>query len=267
MGSMSKQEKDHEGLGSEVTEKLRSQATALVEQVNAGDYGAAMALINDLSEVRDQSLYREVGRLTRSLHEAIRNFQIDPRSAEQSEALSKMTDASDRMEYVVQMTGKAANRTMDLVEEAMPRASAMRDEAAELRDEWQRLRRREMKPAEFRALYARIDTFFVNLNTDASATYDNLSEILLAQDFQDLTGQVIQKVTTLVKEVEEHLLSLIVMAGNVDRLTGTVHETVEENRETESAEQGVGPQIKADEREDVMSGQDDVDDLLSSLGF
>jgi chemotaxis protein CheZ len=267
MGSMSKQETDHQSLGPEVTEKLRIQAAQLVEQVNAGDYVAAMTVINDLSEVRDQSLYREVGRLTRSLHEAIRNFQIDPRNDEQSDALSKMTDASDRLEYVVQMTSKAANRTMDLVEEAMPRACSMRDEAAELRDEWQRLRRREMKPAEFRTLYARIDTFFVNLNQDASATYDNLSEILLAQDFQDLTGQVIQKVTTLVKEVEEHLLKLVLMAGHVDQITGTVHEKAEEDRKTESAEQGVGPQIKAGEREDVVSGQDDVDDLLSSLGF
>lgn len=262
---MSENDKNQQGLDPEVTEKLRNQAAELVEQVNAGEYGRAMTLINELSEVRDQSLYREVGRLTRSLHEAIRNFQIDPRNAEQSEALSKMTDASDRLEYVVQMTGKAANRTMDLVEEAMPRASAIRDEAAELRDEWLRLRRREMAPAEFRELYARIDTFFVSLNTDAGAMYDNLSEILLAQDFQDLTGQVIQKVTTLVKEVEEHLLSLVVMASHVDQMTGTVHEL--EEREKESAEQGVGPQIKAAEREDVVSGQDDVDDLLSSLGF
>ncbi|MDI9245891.1 protein phosphatase CheZ [Marinobacter sp. CHS3-4] len=262
---MSKREKDHQSLDPEVTEKLRNQAAELVEQVNAGDYARAMTLINDLSEVRDQSLYREVGRLTRSLHEAIRNFQIDPRNAEQSEALSMMSDASDRLEYVVQMTSKAANRTMDLVEEAMPRASSMRDEAAELRDEWQRLRRREMKPSEFRALYARIDTFFINLNADAGATYDNLSEILLAQDFQDLTGQVIQKVTTLVKEVEEHLLNLVVMASHVDQMTGTVHEL--EEKEKESSEKGVGPQINSEEREDVVSGQDDVDDLLSSLGF
>ena len=174
---MSNSNKDPQGLDPEVTEKLRSQAAELVEQVNAGEYGRAMTLINELSEVRDQSLYREVGRLTRSLHEAIRNFQIDPRNAEQSEALSKMTDASDRLEYVVQMTGKAANRTMDLVEEAMPKASALRDEAAELRDQWQKLRRREMAPAEFRELYARIDTFFVTLNTDAGAMYLSLIHI------------------------------------------------------------------------------------------
>ncbi|WP_336366926.1 protein phosphatase CheZ [Marinobacter sp. C2H3] len=261
---MSDSKKNHQGLDPEVTETLERQAAELAESVQAGDYARSMALINELSEVRDQSLYREVGRLTRSLHEAIRNFQIDPRNAEQQEALSKMSDASDRLEYVVKMTGQAANRTMDLVEDAMPRAHAMRDEAVALKDEWVRLRRREMAPAEFRELYGRIDRFFDSLSGDADAIYNNLSEILLAQDFQDLTGQVIQKVTALVKEVEEHLLGLVVMASHVDQLTGTVHELEEKK---ESAEQGVGPQIKAAEREDVVSGQDDVDDLLSSLGF
>ncbi|WP_166260905.1 protein phosphatase CheZ [Marinobacter salicampi] len=256
---------NNQNLDPEVTEKLKAQATELMAQVNAGDYGKAMSLINDLNEVRDQSLYREVGRLTRSLHEAIRNFQIDPQNPEQQEALSKMSDASDRLEYVVQMTSKAANRTMDLVEDAMPRARLMREQSKLLRDDWQRLRRREMAPAEFRELYGRIDNFFLTSADDAESVYNSLSEILLAQDFQDLTGQVIQKVTTLVKEVEEHLLSLVVMASHVDKITGTVHEI--DAPEAVSAEQGVGPQIHAAERTDVVSGQDDVDDLLSSLGF
>lgn len=261
---MSNNNEDHTGLDPEAIEKLRSQAAELMDQVNAGNYARAMSLISDLGDVRDQSLYREVGRLTRSLHEAIRNFQIDPRNAEQQEALSKMTDASDRLEYVVQMTGKAANRTMDLVEETMPKAMALKDQASAFRDDWLRLRRREMAPEEFRDLYVRLDSFFVSLAEEADTIYGNLSEILLAQDFQDLTGQVIQKVTTLVKEVEDHLLNLVVMASHVDQLTGTVHEL---EVQEESPDKGHGPQMKAAERADVVSGQDDVDDLLSSLGF
>ncbi|GAA3559367.1 MULTISPECIES: protein phosphatase CheZ [Marinobacter] len=267
---MSNNNDDEKGLDPEVIEKLRTQAAELVEQVNAGDYARAMGLINELNEVRDQSLYREVGRLTRSLHEAIRNFQIDPRNAEQQEALSKMTDASDRLEYVVQMTSKAANRTMDLVEDTMPKAMALKEQAASLRDDWQRLRRREMEPAEFRELYGRIDNFFVSLTDEADSIYGSLSEILLAQDFQDLTGQVIQKVTGLVKEVEDHLLSLVVMASHVDQITGTVHDLSEAEPaepDEKAADQGHGPQINAADRSDVVSGQDDVDDLLSSLGF
>lgn len=261
---MSTRKNDNSSLDDSITDQLRAQAHQLVDEINSGNYANAMGLISELNEVRDQSLYREVGRLTRSLHEAIHNFQIDPQNAEQQEALSKMSDASDRLAYVVEMTSKAANRTMDLVEAAMPRASALCEQAKSLRDDWQRLRRREMEPAEFRELYHRIDRFFVATTEDAEAVYGSLSEILLAQDFQDLTGQVIQKVTTLVKEVEENLLSLVVMASHVDQLTGTVHDL---KQESVSPELGQGPQINAAERADVVSGQDDVDDLLSSLGF
>lgn len=261
---MGTRENDNSSLDANITDTLRAQANQLVEEVNAGNYANAMGLISELNDVRDQSLYREIGRLTRSLHEAIHNFQIDPQNAEQQEALSKMSDASDRLAYVVDMTSKAANRTMDLVEEAMPRVSLMCEQAGSLRDDWQRLRRREMAPAEFRELYHRIDRFFISLSDDADAVYGSLSEILLAQDFQDLTGQVIQKVTTLVKEVEENLLSLVVMASHVDQLTGTVHDL---RQDTVSPELGQGPQINATERADVVSGQNDVDDLLSSLGF
>ncbi|WP_148862352.1 protein phosphatase CheZ [Marinobacter fonticola] len=251
-------------LDPEVVEKLQLQASELKAMVDAGDYPAAMRLIDELNDVRDQSLYREVGRLTRSLHEAIRNFQIDAQNPEQREALSMMADASDRLTYVVQMTGNAANRTMDLVEEAMPKANAMKEQAQALRAEWHKLRRREMDASEFRELYQRIDAFFEHTANDAEVIYGHLSEILLAQDFQDLTGQVIQKVTTLVKDVEEHLLNLVVMASHVDQITGTVHEMGDVK---ENIEKGVGPQMRAEEREDVVSDQDDVDDLLSSLGF
>lgn len=238
---MSDSKKNHRGLEPEVTEKLQRQAAELAESVDAGDYAKAMTLINELSEVRDQSLYREVGRLTRSLHEAIRNFQIDPRNAEQQEALSKMTDASDRLEYVVQMTGEAANRTMDLVEETMPVANAFREEAASLRDEWQRLRRREMQPAEFRNCTAVLIAFLSAQPATLTPCTTICRKILLAQDYQDLTGQVIQKVTALVKEVEEQMLSLVVMASHVDQLTGTVHQIEEKE---ESAERASGPRSR-----------------------
>lgn len=253
-----------EHLESDVKDKLREQAYELKKKVDANDFTGAMASINDLNDLRDQSLYQEVGRLTRSLHESIRNFQIDTRNPDQQEALSKMSDASDRLNYVVDMTSKAANRTMDLVDEAMPRASTLKAQAGELHIEWQKLRRRELSADQFRALYGRMDQFLLHMVDESEFLYGNLSEILLAQDFQDLTGQTIQKVTTLVKEVEENLLSLVVMAGHVDQLTGTVHELGDEST---NIAKGEGPQMNAEEREDVVSGQDDVDDLLSSLGF
>lgn len=252
-------------LGFEVD--LRDQAASLKELVDAGNFSEALTVISALNETRDKSLFQEVGRLTRSLHEAIRNFQIDTIGAtpEQNEEFSKMGDASDRLTYVVEMTNKAANKTMDLVEESMPIASEIKMEADELKADWGRLRRREMQPDEFRELYKRMDGFLEKLSGKSDKVYQNLSDILLAQDFQDLTGQVIQKVTSLVKEVEENLVTLVRMAGKVDEITGTEHK-FEQEEETEVSE-GHGPQMNAEVREDVVAGQDDVDDLLSSLGF
>ncbi len=242
---------------------LSEQASQLVQFVQTGDFAGAMKVISDLNETRDRTLYQEVGRLTRSLHEAIRNFNIELGNERQQEEMSKISDASDRLSYVVDLTDKAANKTMDLVEETMPMAIAMKEEAHDLKEAWGRLRRREMDPSEFRELYKKIDEFFNSLADNSDKVYGNLSEILLAQDFQDLTGQVIQKVTGLVREVEENLVNLVAMAGKVDRLTGMQHDIKEEE---EDPMHGQGPQINK-EKPDVVSSQDDVDDLLSSLGF
>lgn len=252
----------------EYEQELREQVGQLKDEVDSGDISAAMRRIADMGEERDQNLYREVGRLTRSLHEALRNFHIQADSEEQREALSRMADASDRLDYVVELTGKSANRTMDLVEETMPLAGHVREEAADIRTQWQRLGRRDMKAPEFRQLYGRVDQFLEKLCEDSGTMHSNLSEILLAQDYQDLTGQVIQRVTALVRDVEENLVNLMIMASDVDRITGTVHELPEAGAaDDDNPNRGEGPQINTDSRDEVVSGQDDVDDLLSSLGF
>lgn len=245
-------------------QQLKEYSKSLNEQLESGDHEAALKTIDALSESRDQCIYREVGQLTRKLHESIRDFQIDPQSEEQKEALSKITDASDRLGYVVEMTGSAANKTMDLVESAMPKAAEFHSQASALRKEWVRFKEEGYNVSEFKELYDRIDQFLLYSEENAENVQGVLQEILMAQDFQDLTGQVIQKVTKLVKDVEEHLLDLVVMASHVDQLAGVVHEF----EEAEAAgDGGHGPQMNKDKREDVVSGQDDVDDLLSSLGF
>lgn len=246
-------------------EQLRQQAEHLMSKVQAGDFAEALKLVAQLNETRDRGLYREVGRLTRSLHEALVNFHIDAGNNPRQQAeLSQISDASDRLAYVVNLTSNAANRTMDLVEESMPIAADLKAEAHELRNEWHKLGRRQLTPDEFRKLYKRMDGFLNDLVRKSDQVHDNLSEILLAQGYQDLTGQLIQKVTTLVREVEENLVRLVKMAGRVDQITGIQHEF---SLTATNVGQGEGPQLRKDERPDVVSSQDDVDDLLSSLGF
>lgn len=247
---------------------LKTHAQGLLESLEKGNFGDAVQLIHELNKTRDRGLYHEVGKLTRELHNSIVNFNLDPRMPHAKE-ISEITDATERLDYVVRMTENAANRTMDLVEQSAPLVNDLAGEAGQLHGEWERFMRRELSAEAFRDLARRIDLFLSRSQRDHSKLSANLNDILLAQDYQDLTGQVIKRVTQLVTEVESNLVKLVLMASDVDRFAGIQHGDVQPDtgRKEKHMTQGEGPQIHADKREDVVSGQDDVDDLLSSLGF
>lgn len=250
------------------TSLLQEKSEDLQQYLAEGALHSAVRVIQDLQEARDQSIYTEIGRLTRTLHESIKNLNMDSiESTDQLDQLSEMVDATDRLEHVVKMTERAANKTMDLVEESMPVADSLKTDAEALHQKWERLGQRNMTPAEFRSLYKEMGEFLDTLSNNSTRLYGNLSDIMVAQDFQDLTGQVIQRVMSLVSEVETSLVRLVKMASSVDTLAGIEHEKkdVQEAPE-EDPNKGFGPQIKA-ESPDVVGSQDDVDDLLSSLGF
>src|SRR5690606_5332841 len=154
--------------------------------------------------------------------------------------------------------------------EAAPIAMNLGQEASVLRDQWARLKRREMGPDEFRGLYGRMDDFLAQMATGTEQLARNPQEIILEQGFQDLTGQVLKRVIGLINEVEQDLVSLVRIAGQVEEITGLkvesdkgARDALKEKRRTEAE----GPQINPAVRTDVVSGQDEVDDLLSSLGF
>ncbi|MDR8013850.1 protein phosphatase CheZ [Ectopseudomonas guguanensis] len=261
-------EHDDSTLG-DLESTLKNNARDLVDSLEQGNFGAAVQLINELNKVRDRGLYHEVGKLTRELHNAIVNFQLDPRMPHAQE-LSQIADATERLNYVVTMTEKAANRTMDLVEQSAPLVNDLSDEAQSLSVEWGRFMRREIGADGFRELAKRVELFLARSERDGAKLSGHLNDILLAQDYQDLTGQVIKRVTQLVTEVESNLLKLVLMASQVDRFAGIQHDHEVLRAEQEKLKEpsrGEGPQIHADKRDDVASSQDDVDDLLSSLGF
>ena len=244
-------------------------APQLQHSLEQGDLAAAAQIIAQISQVRESALYREVGRLTRELHTAIIDFDIDPRNPHAKE-MSQITDASERLQYVVTMTDEAANSALDLVEKSAPLVTYISYEAQSLTADWQRFMRREMKADEFRVLAKRIEAFLSRSLHDSDQLSTNLNEIMMAQGFQDLTGQVIKRVMTLIADIEANLVKLCVMAGQVDRVAGIEHST-EDLRKKDSKEKystaGEGPQMHADIRDDVVTDQVDVDDLLSSLGF
>lgn len=255
------------GDGQEVGSEIRSLAEDMLRQLENGNLGKAVAMVNDLNEVRDRTLYDEIGHLTRALHESIKNLKIDSIGAG-----SEIEHATDKLAYVVEMTDKSANRTMDLVDASLPLAADIQGRASALSTQWQRFLNKELKPEEFRTLTKDINIFLQDSAQQSQTLQGQLSDIMLAQDFQDLTGQVIHKVADLVREVETRLVNLVAMAGHIDSITGITHSDLEVVTETEEAapeEANIvaeGPQINKDS-DDVVSSQDDVDDLLSSLGF
>ena len=108
---------------------------------------------------------------------------------------------------------------------------------------------------EFKLLAADTRTYFAETPPKLKTTNAQLMEIMLAQDFQDLTGQVIKKVVDVVQGMETQLLSLLIEAMPEQRKAG--------------APEGLlnGPVVNSEGRSDVVTSQSQVDDLLESLGF
>lgn len=247
---------------------VKEGAVDLLNHLETGDFSGAIKIIQELSDARHNSFYKEVGTLTRSLHDAIRDFQIDSMDLvvedKDSDSGTKITDASDRLNYVIELTSSAANKTMDMVDSSMPVASELQAQAKELRKDWGRLIQRDLTPQEFRELYKRIDVFLQYADNSATALHSNLNTILLEQGYQDLTGQVIARVNDLIRDVEERLVHLVAVAGRVDSISGIKYEEKESEHDDT---RGHGPAINKQNNPEVLNSQDEVDDLLSSLGF
>lgn len=236
-------------------------AKQLVAFLEDGDNASANAIIEAVSMRESIELFAEVGKLTRQLHDSLNNFQIDERI--KNLANDDIPDAQTRLTYVIEETEKAANTTMDAVEASMPLAEMLSERIAKVTPEWKKLMTRELALGEFKALCADLDELLEDGASQAATLTQLLTEVLMAQGYQDLTGQVIRRVIDLVKEVEDSLVNMLTMFGEPEQPEQVV-KSPSDQLDSVKAE---GPIIDADQRDDVVSDQDDVDDLLSSLGF
>ncbi|HEB59875.1 MAG TPA: protein phosphatase CheZ [Gammaproteobacteria bacterium] len=238
-------------------------ARKLVREIENGNEAGVEAMIDELANLRESSLFIEVGKLTRQLHDAMNSFQLDARLANIAD--KEFPDARERLNYVIAMTDKAANTTLNAIEDSIPLCEELEKSAESMASDWQRFTSRQMSADEFRKLSPRIGSFFARNREQVGRIKNNLTEVLMAQDFQDLTGQVIKKVITLVEDVESNLVSLIKLAG-APGLERRGEEKEAQGGKSIKAEGPVVPGVD-DVVSDVVSGQDEVDDLLSSLGF
>jgi chemotaxis protein CheZ len=201
-------------------------------------------------------LYHRIGNLTRTLHDALVQLGYHD---ELADSHSNLPDARQRLAYIARVTGEAAEKVLNSVDQARALQDAMSGRAQALHKRWQaiaayRSGMRQATPAG-RALVEETCAFLGDIGEQAGRTNSVLTEIMMAQDFHDLTGQVIRKVVKLSQDLEEQLVKLLVDAQPAQR------------RAAPESSALAGPVVDAQERTDVVTDQAGVDDLLASLGF
>jgi chemotaxis protein CheZ len=228
---------------------------ALAGALAAGDSARFHCELDSLVQRRERGLFGELRKLTGDLQSALDRFRVDSRLVDLAE--KEVPDARHRLDHVLKLTDEAAHRTMDLVEQSGPLAERTAREAADLVELWRRFRARKIDIAEFRGMVERLDTFLEAACADMDKVRGNLSEVLLAQGYQDLSGQIIRGVMTLVSELELALVDLVRLSKGEAK-----QESV-----SEGSRRGFGPAIPGVDNGPSVSGQQDVDALLSGLGM
>jgi chemotaxis protein CheZ len=190
-------------------------------------------------------VFHQLGLITRQLHDALNQLGVMPKLRQSAEGLS---DARSRLNYIARKTGEAADKVLTAVELAQQEQAAITGAARQLGTACA-----ADPPGAVAA--AAVLAFVTRIDAAASRTGDILTDIMLAQDFHDLTGQVVAKVVALAIDLEDSLVKLLVQAAPAEPPC--------------KPEPGVpaGPVIDAAGRADVVADQGEVDDLLASLGF
>lgn len=233
------------------------RAKRLVTALENGNEDEADRIVDEIGAVRETMLFQEVGKLTRQLHDAMMAFSLDTKITELAE--KQIPDAKERLNYVITMTEQAANTTLNAVEELIPISEQLGGQSNELSTKLERLLRRELSDTELTQLNHELREYFCQSKISIETIQAKLTEVLMAQEFQDITGQVIRRVIDLVRDVEQSMVELIRVSGQQDPRRSLEQENQENQLQ--------GPVVPGINSKDTMGNQDDVDDLLSSLGF
>lgn len=201
-----------------------------------------------------------IGQLTRMLRDSMRELGLDKEIEKAAEAIP---DARDRLSYVASMTEQAAERALNAIDRAQPIQESLEAQANELDKRWAEWFAEPKELDDAKALVTDTRNYLGDVPARTQATNAELLEIMMAQDFQDLTGQVIKKMMDVIKQIENQLVQVLLdnVPDSDDRKE--LRRAMDAERESSLLN---GPQIKAD-APDVVSSQDQVDDLLDSLGF
>jgi chemotaxis protein CheZ len=247
------------------TESIRAQYGPLITKLTlafaAEDELVVGATLDDIVRLREKNLFADLRKLTSGLQGALERFQFDSRLVDLAE--KKMPDARSRLEHVLKLTEAAANRTLDLVEDSGPIAKRTATAAHELLEMRQRFRAGGVTPPEVNIMLERVDVLLTTTLADNESMRNNLAEMVVAQGYQDLTGQIIRGVMRLVAELEVTLGELVSLSAAYGNTPG-----IAPPRElAEKREHGYGPMVPGVDHGVAANDQKDVDSLFKGLGL
>lgn len=190
-------------------------------------------------------VFQQLGQITRQLHDTLTQLGVMPRL---QEAANGLPDARSRLSYIAQKTGEAANKVLNSVDMAKAEHHSISAQTREMAA--------QIVADPVKAVASGAVMNFVGDVEAATERIDgHLTDIMMAQDFHDLTGQVVAKVVALANDLEASLVKLLMQAA-----------PVEQAHRVEAAILN-GPVVDPEGRTDVVADQGEVDDLLASLGF
>ncbi|MDB5819455.1 MAG: cheZ [Rhizobacter sp.] len=197
------------------------------------------------SPVASPDVFRQLGEMARQLHDTMSRLSVLPRLGELT---GDLPDARSRLTYIARKTGEAAEQVLNLVDVA-------KLEKATIVEQTRSMARAIVDDPVSVVSGGQLIHFVRDIDAATGRLDAHLTSIMLAQDFHDLTGQVVAKVVGLAAEMEAQLLQLLIQtepSGHVAKV---------------DRDQLDGPVVDPESRSDVVASQEQVDDLLASMGF
>jgi chemotaxis protein CheZ len=234
---------------------VHAPASAAEKPADAAS-SSAMAAEHASSDVpavnqSDKPMFERLGGIVRMLHDSLRELGYD-RSL--SNVATQITDAQGRLEYIATLTEQAANKVLNEIDSSMPEQDTLSKSAKDMESRWAQLFEGKLSIDEFKVLAGDSKGFAASVATAAETQKARLLEIMMAQDFQDITGQLIKKIVAITHAAETELAQLL-----RDNAPPEVKAALAEAKPVDLMQ---GPSVPSAAME-----QDDVDSLLADLGF
>jgi chemotaxis protein CheZ len=241
---------------------FKEKTDQLMSDLDNNDITSALSRINEINEINGKNFYSVIGKLTRGLHDAISDLSI---SSAQDQAENDMTRVD--LNYVISLTDGAAKKTLDMTERSrsnIHNLSKNYTEQSNLLEEYSKTAAADQESLDF---VREMTSYCEDGNQNIVELNANISEIVVAQNFQDIASQSITKAINIIKEVENSLVALTQYANLLKKLSQySSHSGGDMDiKDSEELKTNIGQLNDIHEHEHL--DQHDVDNLLSSLGF